>query len=161
MLESCWVPVAHAYNPSYSGGRDQEDHLISIWQPRQIVCKTLSWKTLYKNRAGGVAQCEGPELKPQYCQKKKKCGSLIQEAPHKQLYYLHFHPLLFFPHPVLDWLLTLPHFKFSLFLYRAPPLSLFSLMPPSTQSRGLSYLSPNLSQNSMGNLIMKCISVTW
>jgi hypothetical protein len=20
------VPVAHAYNPSYSGGRDQEDH---------------------------------------------------------------------------------------------------------------------------------------
>jgi hypothetical protein len=20
-----WVPVAHAYNPSYSGGRDQED----------------------------------------------------------------------------------------------------------------------------------------
>jgi hypothetical protein len=23
---SCWVPVAHACNPSYSGGRDQEDH---------------------------------------------------------------------------------------------------------------------------------------
>jgi hypothetical protein len=22
----CWVPVAHACNPSYSGGRDQEDH---------------------------------------------------------------------------------------------------------------------------------------
>jgi hypothetical protein len=22
----CWVPVAHAYNPSNSGGRDQEDH---------------------------------------------------------------------------------------------------------------------------------------
>jgi hypothetical protein len=21
-----WVPVTHAYNPSYSGGRDQEDH---------------------------------------------------------------------------------------------------------------------------------------
>jgi hypothetical protein len=21
-----WVPVAHTYNPSYSGGRDQEDH---------------------------------------------------------------------------------------------------------------------------------------
>jgi hypothetical protein len=25
-LENCWVPEAHAYNPSYSGGRDQEDH---------------------------------------------------------------------------------------------------------------------------------------
>jgi hypothetical protein len=22
----CWVPVAHAYKPSYFGGRDQEDH---------------------------------------------------------------------------------------------------------------------------------------
>jgi hypothetical protein len=25
-----------------------------------------------KNRAGGVAQGEGPEFKPQYCKKKKK-----------------------------------------------------------------------------------------
>jgi hypothetical protein len=39
--------------------------------PRQIVLKTLSQKTLYKNRAGGVAQGEGPEFKPQ-CLKKKK-----------------------------------------------------------------------------------------
>jgi hypothetical protein len=22
----CWVSVAHAYNPSYSGGRDQKDY---------------------------------------------------------------------------------------------------------------------------------------
>jgi hypothetical protein len=35
-------------------------------QPGQIVCKTLSQKTLHKNRAGGVAQDEGPEFKPQY-----------------------------------------------------------------------------------------------
>jgi hypothetical protein len=34
-------------------------------QPRQIVCKTLSGKTLHKHRAGGVAQGEGPEFKPQ------------------------------------------------------------------------------------------------
>jgi hypothetical protein len=27
-------------------------------------------KTLHKNRAGGVAQGEGPEFKPQYCKKK-------------------------------------------------------------------------------------------
>jgi hypothetical protein len=33
-------------------------------QPRQIVCKTLSRKTLRKNRVGGVAQGEGPEFKP-------------------------------------------------------------------------------------------------
>jgi hypothetical protein len=24
-ITSCWVLVAHAYNPSYSGGRDQEE----------------------------------------------------------------------------------------------------------------------------------------
>jgi hypothetical protein len=36
----------------------------------QILSKTLSQKALHKNRAGGVAQGEGPEFKPQY-QKKK------------------------------------------------------------------------------------------
>jgi hypothetical protein len=41
-------------------------------QPRQIVHETLSQKTLHKNRAGGVAQDESPEFKPQYCKKKKK-----------------------------------------------------------------------------------------
>jgi hypothetical protein len=41
-------------------------------QPGQIVLKTLSQKTLHKNRAGGVVQGGGPEFKPQYCQKKKK-----------------------------------------------------------------------------------------
>jgi hypothetical protein len=37
----------------------------------QIVCETLSQKTLHKNRAGCVAQGEGPEFKPQYHEKKK------------------------------------------------------------------------------------------
>jgi hypothetical protein len=32
----------------------------------------LSPKTLHKNRAGGMAQGEGPELKLQYQEKKKK-----------------------------------------------------------------------------------------
>jgi hypothetical protein len=41
-------------------------------QPRQIVCETLSWKTLYKNRTGRVAQGEGPEFKTQHRKKKKK-----------------------------------------------------------------------------------------
>jgi hypothetical protein len=40
-------------------------------QPGQIVHKTLSRKTLHKNRAGGVAEGEGPEFKPQYFKKRK------------------------------------------------------------------------------------------
>jgi hypothetical protein len=36
----------------------------SLGQPGQIALETLSQKTHHKNRAGGVAQDEGPELKP-------------------------------------------------------------------------------------------------
>jgi hypothetical protein len=39
---------------------------------QQIVLETLSPKTLHKNRAGGVAQGEGPEFKPDYHKKRKK-----------------------------------------------------------------------------------------
>jgi hypothetical protein len=39
---------------------------------QQIVCEMLSQKTLHKNRAGGVAQGEGPEFKSQYSKKKKE-----------------------------------------------------------------------------------------
>jgi hypothetical protein len=69
------VLVAQACNPSYSGGRNQKVTVQS--QPRQIVCKTISQKKEKKKiteRAGGVAQCIGPEFKPQYSKKKKKCG---------------------------------------------------------------------------------------
>jgi hypothetical protein len=41
-------------------------------QPGQKVHKTLAQKTLQKNRAGGVAQGEGPDFRPQHCKKKKK-----------------------------------------------------------------------------------------
>jgi hypothetical protein len=41
-------------------------------RPGQKVCEILSGETLHKHRAGGVAQGEGPEFKPQYCKKKKK-----------------------------------------------------------------------------------------
>jgi hypothetical protein len=62
--------VAHAYNPSYSGSRDQEDcDLKPAWQ---IVLETLSQKNPPQKRTGGVGQGVGPEFKPQYCQKKKK-----------------------------------------------------------------------------------------
>jgi hypothetical protein len=41
-------------------------------QPGQIVRGTLSRKKLHKNGAGGEAQGEGPEFKPQYHKKKKE-----------------------------------------------------------------------------------------
>jgi hypothetical protein len=54
------APVAHPCNPSYSGGRDQEDcGSRSAWA-------NSSRDPISKNRAGGVAQGEGPEFKPQY-----------------------------------------------------------------------------------------------
>jgi hypothetical protein len=68
------APVAQACNPSYSGGRDQEDrHLKPAWQ---IVHETLSHKKKHftPKRAGGVAQGVGPEFKPQYHQKKETSG---------------------------------------------------------------------------------------
>jgi hypothetical protein len=75
-----WALVAHTCNLSYSGGKDQEDH--SSKPARAIV---LSRKTFHRNRAGGMAQCEGPEFKPQYCKKTKtaatkKTPTLFMEA---------------------------------------------------------------------------------
>jgi hypothetical protein len=50
-------------------------------QPRQIVCKTLFWKTHHAQKwAGGVAQGVGPEFKPQ-CWKTKTSSKT------------HFHPV--------------------------------------------------------------------
>jgi hypothetical protein len=57
--------VAHAYNPSFSGGRDQEDcGSKPAWanSSQDPISKNPSQK-----RAGGVAQGVGPEFKPQYC----------------------------------------------------------------------------------------------
>jgi hypothetical protein len=57
------VLEVHAYNPSYSGGWDQEDHSS---RPAQIVHETLPQKKNHKKRAGGMAPGKGPEFKPQY-----------------------------------------------------------------------------------------------
>jgi hypothetical protein len=56
--------VAHTCNPSYSGGRDQEDH---SWKPAWANTSQdlISEKPIIK-RAGGGAQGVGPEFKPQY-----------------------------------------------------------------------------------------------
>jgi hypothetical protein len=62
--------MAHFYNPSYLGGRDQEDQGLkpaqanSLWDPSLKIPNT--------KRAGGVAPGVGPEFKPQYHKKKKK-----------------------------------------------------------------------------------------
>jgi hypothetical protein len=62
--------MAHACNPSYSGGRDQEDNGSKPAQANRSQ-DPISKKPITK-RAGGVAQGVGPQFKPQYCQKKKK-----------------------------------------------------------------------------------------
>jgi hypothetical protein len=62
--------VAHTCNPSYSGGRDQEDRgskpagANSLQDPISKISIT--------KRAGRVAQGESPEFKPQYHHFKKK-----------------------------------------------------------------------------------------
>jgi hypothetical protein len=49
--------------------------------PRQIVQETLSRKyPTQKKMAGGVAQGVGPELKSQYCKKKKSHSEKAQAA---------------------------------------------------------------------------------
>jgi hypothetical protein len=65
--ETSWMPVTHACNPSYSGGRDEEDHgLKPVWANSlqdPILKKPFTYT--HTKRAGGLAQSEGPELKPQ------------------------------------------------------------------------------------------------
>jgi hypothetical protein len=60
---------AHACNPSYSGGRDQEDHSLKPARPNSSQ-DPIS-KSHHKKRVGGVAQGVGPEFKPQYHRHKK------------------------------------------------------------------------------------------
>jgi hypothetical protein len=49
--------VAHACNPSYSGGSNQEDRGSKpAWANRQTVRETLPQKYLTQKRSGGMAQ---------------------------------------------------------------------------------------------------------
>jgi hypothetical protein len=72
---------AHACNPSYSGGRDQEDHSSKpAWQ---IVHETLSRKKKPSpKKAGRVAQGVGPEFQPQYHKKEKERKKEIRAWRH-------------------------------------------------------------------------------
>jgi hypothetical protein len=62
--------VAYAYNPSHSGGRDQEDH--GTKPPQANNSQDPIWKILITTRARGMAQGVGPEFKPQNCKNKQK-----------------------------------------------------------------------------------------
>jgi hypothetical protein len=63
-----------AYNPSYKGGSDQEDFGS---KPIQANSSRDPISKKHKKRAGGVAQVVGPEVKPQYCKKKKNLKWVI------------------------------------------------------------------------------------
>jgi hypothetical protein len=54
--------VAHACNPSYSGGSSQEDHDLKPAQENNLWDPTS--KKPIKKRAGRVAHSVGPEFKP-------------------------------------------------------------------------------------------------
>jgi hypothetical protein len=60
MERGSWVPVVHNCNPSYPGGRDQEDHSL---KPAQ----DLVWKKTH-HRKGLVEQPKvlSPKFKAQY-----------------------------------------------------------------------------------------------
>jgi hypothetical protein len=51
---------------------EESRRIMVLGQLGQIFHETLSQKTFHKNRAGRVAQGEGPEFKHWYCKKKKK-----------------------------------------------------------------------------------------
>jgi hypothetical protein len=63
--------VAHIYNPSYSGDRDQEDCSLKPDGANSLQDPILK-KNHHKKRAGGVAQGIGPEFK--ICTTKTKRG---------------------------------------------------------------------------------------
>jgi hypothetical protein len=68
---SCWVPMTHTCNRSYSGGRDQEDHSSKSAQENSSQDPILKKPITCKKMTGGVAQSVGPEFKFQYHEKKK------------------------------------------------------------------------------------------
>jgi hypothetical protein len=56
--------IPHSCNPSYSGGRDQED--LGLKPDGANSLSDPSQKNPSQKRAGGVAQGVGPEFKSQY-----------------------------------------------------------------------------------------------
>jgi hypothetical protein len=75
--ENSQVLVANTCNLSYSGGRDQVDHSWKRGRANSSQDPTLK-NHIKKNGAGGVAQGEGPEFKPQYPPLKKRIKDKLQ-----------------------------------------------------------------------------------
>jgi hypothetical protein len=73
-MKVSWAPVAHAYIPSYSGGRDQEDR--GSKPARAISSQDPISKIPNTKRADGMTHTQGvgPEFKPQYRQNNNKKG---------------------------------------------------------------------------------------
>jgi hypothetical protein len=65
----------HTCNPSYSGGRDQEDHGSKpVWTNHENLSQKKKKKP--QNWVGGVTQGVGPEFKSQYRKQKTKQNPL-------------------------------------------------------------------------------------
>jgi hypothetical protein len=74
------APVAHACNPSYSGGRDQEDR--GSRPPRKIVPRDPYSKKPFTKKGLVEWLKVVSEFKPQYCSKKKKrCENTHFQTP--------------------------------------------------------------------------------
>jgi hypothetical protein len=67
----CQAPVAHAYDPSYSGGRDQEGHSLKLAWANSLQ-DAISKETHHNKRAVGVAQRCVTWFQAPVLQKKKK-----------------------------------------------------------------------------------------
>jgi hypothetical protein len=75
--------VTHIDNPSYSGGRDQQDHGLKPAQANSLqdpISKTPI--THAKKKAGGMAQGVDPEFKPQY-HKRKENSRAVRSSKHR------------------------------------------------------------------------------
>jgi hypothetical protein len=70
--------VAHACNPSYSGGRNKENQGSKSAQANSSQ-DPISKMPITK-RAGGIAQGEDPEFKTQYRKKQQQKKPLIRES---------------------------------------------------------------------------------
>jgi hypothetical protein len=64
--------VAHACNPSYSRGKDEEDRGLKPARANSSRDPISKKKPITKTRAGGMAQGIGPEFKPHTAKKSNK-----------------------------------------------------------------------------------------
>jgi hypothetical protein len=73
-LIECQVPVAHACNPSYLGGKDQEDRGSKPAQANSLgdpISKKKKKKNLHKNRAVESLKVKALSSSPSTIKKKK------------------------------------------------------------------------------------------